>query len=67
MIDVHKIISDLIEEKRNNNVVPLNVSFVAVRNRVMEELNSELNAMYKDGKIKVYKTCNDKAIELIGK
>lgn len=67
MIDVHKIISDLIEEKRSNNVVPLNISFVAVRNRVMEELNSELNAMYKHGKIKVYKTCNDKAIELVGK
>lgn len=66
MIDVHKIISDLIEEKISNNVVPLNVSFVAVRNRVMEELNNELNSLYKSGKIKVYKTCNDKAIELNG-
>lgn len=64
MIDVELLIRQMIGNKRSRNIVPENVPLVDLRNRVMSELNKELNALYKSGKIKVYKTCNDKAIEL---
>lgn len=66
MIDVELLIRQMIGDKRSRGIVPENVALVDLRNRVISELNNELNAMYKSGKIKVYKTCNDKAIELNG-
>ena len=64
MIDVELLIRQMIGDKRSRGIVPENVPLVDLRNRVISELNNELNALYKSGKIKVYKTCNDKAIEI---
>lgn len=64
MIDVELLIRQMIGDKRSRGIVPENVPLVDLRNRVISELNNELNTLYKSGKIKVYKTCNDKAIEL---
>lgn len=64
MIDVELLIRQMIGDKRSRGIVPENVPLVDLRNRVISELNNELNSLYKSGKIKVYKTCNDKAIEL---
>ena len=66
MIDVELLIRQMIGDKRSRGIVPENVPLVDLRNKVISELNNELNALYKSGKIKVYKTCNDKAIELNG-
>lgn len=66
MIDVELLIRQMIGDKRSRGIVPENVALVDLRNRVISELNNELNSLYKSGKIKVYKTCNDKAIELNG-
>lgn len=66
MIDVELLIRQMIGDKRSRGIVPENVPLVDLRNRVISELNNELNSLYKSGKIKVYKTCNDKAIELNG-
>ena len=66
MIDVELLIRQMIGNKRSKGIVPENVPLVDLRNRVISELNNELNSLYKSGKIKVYKTCNDKAIELNG-
>lgn len=66
MIDVELLIRQMIGDKRSRGIVPENVPLADLRNRVISELNNELNALYKSGKIKVYKTCNDKAIELNG-
>lgn len=66
MIDVELLIRQMIGDKRSRGIVPENVPLVDLRNRVISELNNELNTLYKSGKIKVYKTCNDKAIELNG-
>lgn len=64
MIDVELLIRQMIGDKRSRGIVPENVPLVDLRNRVISELNNELNSLYKSGKIKVYKTCNDKAIEI---
>lgn len=64
MIDVELLIRQMIGDKRSRGIVPENVPLVDLRNRVISELNNELNTLYKSGKIKVYKTCNDKAIEI---
>lgn len=66
MIDVELLIRQMIGDKRSRGIVPENVPLVDLRNKVISELNNELNSLYKSGKIKVYKTCNDKAIELNG-
>lgn len=66
MIDVELLIRQMIGDKRSRGIVPENVALVDLRNKVISELNNELNSLYKSGKIKVYKTCNDKAIELNG-
>lgn len=66
MIDVELLIRQMIGDKRSRGIVPENVPLVDLRNRVISELNNELNSLYKSGKIKVYKTCNDKAIEING-
>ena len=66
MIDVELLIRQMIGDKRSKGIVPENVPLVDLRNKVISELNNELNVLYKSGKIKVYKTCNDKAIELNG-
>lgn len=58
MIDLLTIISRLQQEKRDNNTVPDHIEFARLMNEVSKEVRSELNRLYKDGKIGTTRTLN---------
>jgi hypothetical protein len=64
MIDVLDTIRRLTEEKRAANRFPTHVLFIDLQKQVAQQVRDELNALHRDGIIKVGKTVNDKYIEL---
>ena len=62
MIDLLTIISRLQNEKRSKNIVPDHIEFASLMNEVSKEVRSELNRLYKDGKIGITPTLNGKAV-----
>ena len=62
MIDLLQTIADLQRQKEENRIVPTHVSFIDLKNEVIKQVRDELNELCKEGKIRVTKTLNDKAI-----
>ena len=58
-MDILNIISKLQDERREKNIVPDHVEFAHLMNEVSKETRSELNKLYSDGKIGIFKTLND--------
>lgn len=62
MTDLLTIIARIQNEKRGKNIVPDHVEFASLMNEVVSEVRSELNRLYKDGKIGITPTLNGKAV-----
>ena len=63
MIDIEKILIDL--QSTQVNVQPRGVDYIKLMNEVGEQVNAELNQLWKESKIKVRKTLNSKLIEYV--
>lgn len=66
MIDLLTIISRLQQEKRDKHIEPDHIEFASLMNEVSKEVRSELNRLYKDGKIGITQTLNGKAVYVKG-
>lgn len=53
------------EEKRKRRIVPNHILFTELKNRVGKDISEELNRLWKEGKIGVTKTINQKAVYLL--
>jgi len=66
-----EIINKLEEENKRNKIAPSHVLFIPLLSECIklgitkEELSAELNKLYKNGKIKVGRTINDKHISVV--
>lgn len=70
-MNILEIIKELEEEKRQNKITPSHALFIPLRNRALQlgmsndSIANQLNDLYKQGKIKVGKTINDKFITIV--
>lgn len=70
-MNIIEIINKLEEENKRNKIAVSHVLFIPLLRECIklgiskEELSAELNKLYKDGKIKVGNTINDKHISII--
>lgn len=62
MIDVLNIIQEMQKEKEDKGITPSYVIDVDLFNRVNEEVKKTLNELYKEKKIGINQTINNKAI-----
>lgn len=53
------------EERRKQNIVPDHILFTKLKDKVDRDISEELNRLWKEGKIGVTKTINQKAVYLL--
>lgn len=70
-MNIIEIINKLEEENKRKKIAPSHVLFIPLLRECIdlgitrEELSAELNKLFKDGKIKVGRTINDKHISVV--
>lgn len=64
METVFETITRLIQEKKDNHVAPVSLTFNEIRKARDKLLREELNSLYLDNKIKKVRLINDTAITL---
>lgn len=64
-MDVLSKIISLKNEKINRKITPSHVLDVELYNAIIQDVKEELNKLYKEGKITVFKTLNNKGIDVM--
>lgn len=70
MTPIYEIIKKVCEKRREEKTFPHSVSFIELKGKTSleeDELRRQLNGLFIEKKIRVYKTLNDIGIELFDK